>query len=295
MQKLLIALSIMTLLLTSACSELNLSKDTEKNHAVEQESPSPAEESQDTATDPAGTEETDPSEEEETSAQEPNTEGSVDEGSLFVLDAKFFNEIETVNGLPTIQNPENVVALVNKEFALPENYKPQDLVIPNVKFPFEEENEKKYLRQEAADALTQMFEDAKQEDIILYAVSGFRSYGRQTSIFNWEVQSKGEEEARRAVAFPGQSEHQTGLAMDISSESAGFGLKQSFGEMKEGEWVAENAHKYGFIIRYPEGKEEITGYKYEPWHLRYVGQELAKIIYENDLTLEEYFEKAKKI
>lgn len=298
MRKVTVMLSLCTLLATTACSGVDLGReDTDiKSEASENNTSLPSEEIED-ATGSNGEDQNAPegtvgdTDEE----QDASTGAEIENELLFSLEEHFFNQIETVDGLPTIQNPDNLLALVNKEFALPEDYKPIDLVIPDVKFSFEGENEKKYLRQEAAEALQALFEDALEQDIILYAVSGYRSYGRQTSIFNWEVQAKGEEEARRAVAFPGQSEHQTGLSMDISSASVNYDLTQRFGEMPEGQWVADNAHKHGFIIRYPEGKEEITGYKYEPWHLRYVGQELAAIIYEHELTLEEYFNKVKKI
>lgn len=124
--------------------------------------------------------------------------------------------------------------------------------------------------------------------IELAAVSGFRSYERQAAIFANAVQRKGEVEANRVSARPGQSEHQTGLAMDVSSASVGYALVEAFGETVEGKWLAQNAPKYGFIIRYPKGKEHITGYRYEPWHLRYVGVEHAMKISQRGLTLEEY-------
>ena len=97
------------------------------------------------------------------------------------------------------------------------------------------------------------------------------------------------------VANPGFSEHQTGLAMDISSLSANRDLTEEFGETIEGKWLKENAHLFGFILRYPKGKESITGYQYEPWHFRYVGEKVAPIIFSKNLTLEEYFKKVEKI
>ena len=89
---------------------------------------------------------------------------------------------------------------------------------------------------------------------------------------------------------PGQSEHQSGLAADVSSPSVNYALTESFGKTDEGIWLAQNAHKFGFIIRFPDGKESITGYLYEPWHIRYVGESVATEIYAKDLTLEEYLE-----
>ncbi|WAA09875.1 M15 family metallopeptidase [Fervidibacillus albus] len=93
-----------------------------------------------------------------------------------------------------------------------------------------------------------------------------------------------------AVAQPGTSEHQTGLTMDITAYSVNQQLVESFGQTEEGKWLENNAHQYGYILRYPKGKETITGYKYEPWHFRYVGVEAATVIFENGWTLEEFFE-----
>ena len=212
------------------------------------------------------------------------------------LEAVFFNEIAQVDGEKIIQNPENKLTLVNKVFALPEDYIPGDLVRPDVEFSFGNQDiEKSYMRQEAASALENMFADAKSQDIHLFAVSGYRSYQRQDDNFHNKVNKIGEEEAAKIVAYPGNSEHQTGLAMDISSQSANFKLTEQFGETPEGKWLMENAHRFGYILRYPKGLETITGYNYEPWHYRYVGLKAAAEIYKNQLTLEEYFNIVEKI
>jgi zinc D-Ala-D-Ala carboxypeptidase len=212
-----------------------------------------------------------------------------------VLEGVVFNEIQTVNGKEVIQNASNLFALVNKNFGLPSEYSPKDLVRPNVAFTFGNENvEKSKLRKEAAGALEMMFTEAEQSGIVLYAVSGYRSYNRQETLYIAEVQKIGEL-AVEAVATPGNSEHQTGLAMDISSRSAGLSLTEQFGETPEGKWLEKNAHKFGYILRYPKGKEQITGYMYEPWHYRYVGRKIASEIYQKGWTLEEYFELAQKI
>jgi zinc D-Ala-D-Ala carboxypeptidase len=211
------------------------------------------------------------------------------------LESKFFNQVKAVDGKQVIQNPANILALVNKEFALGE-YKPEDLVRPNVPFVFgNQELEKAYIREEAARALEQMFAAAKSQQIFLTAISGYRSYDYQQMLLNREIEQFGKEKAVMAVAPPGQSEHQSGLAMDISSKSNEFQVNIEFGQTKEGKWLAENAYKYGFILRYPEDKVDITKYQYEPWHFRYVGLEAAKVIHENDWTLEEYFQNVKKI
>ncbi|MBT2685757.1 M15 family metallopeptidase [Bacillus sp. ISL-37] len=212
------------------------------------------------------------------------------------LEAAYFNVIQDSDGKNVIQNPQNTMSLVNKIFGLPENYIPADLVRPNVPFSFGDAKlEKSLMRVEAAEALEKMFVGARNDGIELAAVSGYRSYGRQETLFDAEVNKVGEEKALQAVARPGSSEHQTGLTMDISSKTNNFNLNEQFGKTKEGVWLAHNAHKYGFILRYPKGKEDLTGYMYEPWHFRYVGIKAATEIYENEWTLEEYFENVKKI
>ncbi|MDQ0214418.1 D-alanyl-D-alanine carboxypeptidase [Oikeobacillus pervagus] len=212
------------------------------------------------------------------------------------LKAVFFNQIKEVNGKKIIANPENTLSLVNKHYFLPGEYTPTDLVRPNVRFSFGDQDiEKSYLRKQAAKALEEMFSNAKQQGVHLFAVSGYRSYDRQVAILNNEIARVGETKASQAVAPPGQSEHQTGLSMDISAESVKFNLTEDFENTTEGKWLAENAHQYGFILRYPKGKESLTGYKYEPWHFRYVGKQAAKEIYENKWTLEEYFNNVEKI
>jgi len=223
-------------------------------------------------------------------------EQSANDDNTLTLPAQYFNQILEVDGKSVIQNYENTLALVNKTYYLPDTYIPSDLVRPDVIFSFgDAEVEKALLRQEAALALEKMFQAAENENIILFAVSGYRSYKRQEEVFNAEVVKSGEEYAKSVVAIPGQSEHQTGLTMDISAESVQFDLTESFEHTAEGQWLAEHAHEYGFILRYPKGKEAITGYSFEPWHFRYVGINFAKTIYEKQLTLEEYFEIVKEI
>ncbi|PDZ07536.1 D-alanyl-D-alanine carboxypeptidase [Bacillus cereus] len=181
----------------------------------------------------------------------------------------------------------SVQAVVNKEYGLPEDYKPEDLVVPNVSFSFSGTLEKSYLRKEAAEALERLFDLAKKEGIELNAVSGFRSYDYQKNLYANNVKRKGQEHTDRFSAKPGHSEHQTGLTMDVSSKSANNELELTFANTKEGKWLKENAYRAGFIIRYPKGKESITGYAYEPWHIRYVG-DIAESIYKKKLTLEEF-------
>lgn len=205
-----------------------------------------------------------------------------------LADTVFINE----DSLPIVTNPDNLAVVVNKERGLPQDYVPANLVKPNIPFSFDGESEKKYLQKEAAEALEQLFAKAKEDGIELFGVSGYRSYQTQHAIFHYNVQTQGEEEARQFSAYPGQSEHQTGLSIDVSSRSAGLALEQLFGDTEEGQWLEEHAALFGFIIRYPEGKEHITGYAYEPWHIRYVGTVIARDIIEQDITLEEYFKSA---
>ncbi|MCU5380450.1 M15 family metallopeptidase [Bacillus cereus] len=182
---------------------------------------------------------------------------------------------------------DHIHIVVNKECGLPANYKPEDLVVPNVPFSFQGTLEKSHLREEAAEALEKLFKLANQEGIQLNAVSGFRSYDYQKKLYENNVKRKGQEHTNRFSAKPGHSEHQTGLTMDVSSKSANNELELSFAKTKEGKWLKENAHRAGFIIRYPKEKENVTGYAYEPWHIRYVG-DVAEKIYKEKLILEEY-------
>jgi LAS superfamily LD-carboxypeptidase LdcB len=138
------------------------------------------------------------------------------------------------------------------------------------------------LTAETTAAFAAMQADAAAQGLNIYISSGFRSFSSQTSIYNRYKANEGQAGADTHSARPGHSEHQSGLAFDLNS------ITQSFGSTPEGIWVAENAHLYGFIVRYPQGKESITGYIWEPWHLRYLGVDLATSLYSSGQTLEEY-------
>lgn len=201
------------------------------------------------------------------------------------------DEIVTTDaGTEVIANPYELLALVNKHHALPVDYIPEDLVTPDIPFPFTEDLPKKQMRKPAADAIEKMFAAAAKEGLELFGQSGYRSYDRQKSIFAANVNKNGEEAANKYSARPGESEHQSGLTMDVTNAAVSFDLIIEFGETPEGKWLQEHAAEYGFIIRYPKGKEEITEYQYEPWHLRYVGKKAAMEMLEKGLTLEEYVE-----
>ena len=185
------------------------------------------------------------------------------------------------------QDPTDILILVNKQNRAPAV--PVTLVKPDVTPTRESVAENIYMRPEAASALEALFEGAAEAGLTLYATSGYRSYSTQKAIFDRKAAERGEQAANRSVAKPGYSEHQTGLAMDIEGETTlGTGLTEAFGESPEGIWVAEHCHEYGFIIRYPKDKTNITGYIYEPWHIRYVGVEAATEITELGVTFEEY-------
>jgi LAS superfamily LD-carboxypeptidase LdcB len=183
---------------------------------------------------------------------------------------------------PTIGN----ILLVNKKHALPSNYVPSKLVNPNV--PSADRSKTK-MTPEAAAALEALFAQARKDNIQLTAISGYRSYARQDAIFKSNVIKYGSvTAANQFSARPGESEHQTGLAMDVSSPSVGNSLTQSYANTREGKWLKENAPKFGFILRYEKGKEYITGYQFEPWHLRYVGKDASTNIAYRNIVLEEY-------
>ena len=187
-------------------------------------------------------------------------------------------------------DPKSITVFVNKEYALEKNFVPDDLVMPKILFDTPYYEERKLMRSEAAKALEDLFNAAAKEGYILYGISGYRSYERQKKIFLNNIVTKGKNHTLKYSAVPGTSEHQTGLAIDVSTKELKFRLITRFASTKEGKWLAENAHKYGYIIRYPKDKTEITGYAYEPWHIRYVGKGLANYLYTNQLTLDEYYQ-----
>lgn len=168
----------------------------------------------------------------------------------------------TVQAIPECTYIDGIL-VVNKTYPLPSSYAPG-------------------WDTEASGPLWEMIAAAKEEGIKLWMTSGYRSYYDQQYIYNGYVKRDGKEKADTYSARPGHSEHQTGLAYDLND------LPHDFGDTPEGQWMAENCHKFGFILRYPKGKEDITGYMYEPWHIRYLGVEKATEVYESGLCLEEF-------
>lgn len=188
---------------------------------------------------------------------------------------------------PSVDKSSEYLILVNKTFGLGKDYEPDDL--KKVKSTAEDREEKyQKLRGAAAKAFNKLTAAAEKKGYTIKLTSGFRPYAYQQALYEQYIEEDGKNKAEQYSAKPGYSEHQTGLAADVSSPSVNYRLVQAFGSTEEGKWLAKNAHKYGFIIRYPENGEDITGYEYEPWHLRYVGKEAAGEIYKQKTTLEEY-------
>ena len=177
------------------------------------------------------------------------------------------------------------IRLANRQSLLEEDYVPEDLTdLTARKISYDPIQ----MRAVAADALQILFDCAEEDGIYLYAHSGYRSYRTQkTMYYNRLEKNNGKDD--KVVAYPGSSDHQTGLGIDVINK-AGIGKKftEAFGTTKEGQWLAENCWDFGFIIRYQKDKEEITQITYEPWHLRYVGVQVAQYMHEQNLSLEEF-------
>ncbi|MEZ7110469.1 M15 family metallopeptidase [Clostridioides difficile] len=177
------------------------------------------------------------------------------------------------------------ILLVNKTNGISKNYTPENITKVNIPFVEEATEEEKQMAGEPAKAVEDLVKQANSEGIQFLGSSAYRSYDTQLDTYTRRVKSQGREKADAYVAKPGYSEHQTGLCIDLTNPERWF-----VGSTKEAKWLEENAHKFGFIIRYPEGKEDITGTAYEPWHIRYVGKDAAEEIYSKGLTLEEYLQ-----
>lgn len=187
----------------------------------------------------------------------------------------------------SVDDPGSIWVVVNKRRPLnPADYGPGDLVFPDVP-----NVDRQPLRQEAATALTAMFTAGAAETGLGFQVqSAFRDYGTQVNVYNGWVDRLGQAAADLTSARPGTSEHQTGLAVDISSAPAVCPLQTCFAQTGQAAWLAANAWRFGFILRYPDGKTAITGYEFEPYHFRYVGPELAAELHATGVTtLEEFF------
>lgn len=186
--------------------------------------------------------------------------------------------------------PGSIWWVVNKTRPLPDGYVPPDLVVPDVRLRLGESSEQMQVSNTVVPALKEMFAAASAEGVSLVFGSGYRSEALQRQFYNGYVAADGQESADRLSARPGTSEHQTGLAFDATSPNGTCHLETCFEDTPEGTWLRNNAYKYGFIIRYAKGKESVTGYSYEPWHMRYVGKELSTEMKNSGVqTLEEFF------
>lgn len=187
-----------------------------------------------------------------------------------------------VDGLsitPTIiENPDDIGAVVNKFYALPDDYAPIDLVSLS-------SDSTKLLRKEAAEAYERLNQAALAQGLNIYVLSAYRTKDYQANLFNNYINQNGAEFAAVYSAVPRRSEHELGLAVDFGNT---YVLDDAFDQTAEGSWLKEHAHEYGFILRYPADRILDTQYGFEPWHYRYVGEELATYLYENNLILEDY-------
>jgi D-alanyl-D-alanine carboxypeptidase len=190
----------------------------------------------------------------------------------------------------SIDDSASLWVVVDKLRPLKAGYIPANLVTPAVALRLSSGVEEMKMRQDAGNALVEMFTAAKTAGLPMLIASGYRSEVTQKALHASYVAQKGAAAADTDSARAGYSEHQTGLAVDVGRTDHKCEVDPCFANTAEGQWVAANAYKYGFIVRYPQNKQAITGYIYEPWHIRYVGKDLAKAVYDSGQTLEEFFE-----
>ena len=186
-----------------------------------------------------------------------------------------------------IDDPNSITALVNKQRPLAKDFVPKNLVkLSSVGVPSVNDHS---MRREAADASRELYDAAGKAGHHLNFASGYRSYELQTELYTEYVDQLGQEAADATSAKPGFSEHQTGLAVDIFESNTDCILEGCFGETKPGKWLKENSWKYGFILRYENGTQDVVGYEYEPWHFRYVGKDVAAAYHESGARTYEEF------
>ncbi|MDW7739129.1 MAG: M15 family metallopeptidase [Bacillota bacterium] len=220
--------------------------------------------------------------EDESEIDVPPEEDNPEDGSP-LIDHESDNE--NLSGVKVVSDGDYLLALVTKETTLKSDYHPTDLSpIPAYMFPSRE----LYLREEALMYLTDLWNAAEADGVILKIISAYRSYSYQKSLFQSYANRYGETQANRFSARAGQSEHQLGTTVDFGGTDVD--LKAAFARTEQGQWLAENAHRFGFVLSYPEGKEEITGYIFEPWHYRYIGVGAAAEWKAYGLTLNEYLD-----
>ena len=204
-------------------------------------------------------------------------------------DDDVFDDVISVAGID-YTNPYSYLVLVNQELGLDPDFSPSDMRLLDVLDYTGYPATTMYMRERAAQGIETLFQAALDEyGLVLLARSAYRSYELQGRIYETLVEELGQEEADLWVARAGHSEHQTGLALDVSTIFPD-GIEVSFGDTFESIWLRDNAPRFGFIISFPEGREADTGFAHEPWHIRYVGVEAATEIYENNWILEDFLE-----
>ncbi len=290
MKKLLIVLLILAIALTIsmvACGSKDDSGDV-SDEPVEQ-----VDTSEEQAEEPVQVEEPEPEPEPEP-AEETKKDNMVDPSEVPVRgDEPPKGNDTSSRGIPELKDvltydDGDLLVLVNKYHGVTADYEPADMVVMDNSLTTWENIR---LKKEAYDAYLKMYKDAKAKGFNLKVCSGYRTYSGQQELFT-NALGIGEEYAHMSSAYPGRSEHHTGLADAITSSSMGWGLTQDFASYPDGEWLNEHCQEYGFILRYLKGSEDITGYKYEPWHFRYVGVDVATEIMEKGITFEEYLGEA---
>ena len=231
--------------------------------------------------DPAEEEPEEPEEPEQSSGpapeQKPNPEKNPPKSDGSDYGVEIISTLEKDDG--------NLLVLVNKEYTVGRDYYPTDMVDIDGSLST---NQNLKVKREAYDAYLAMLKDAKAEGLNFCICSAYRGFSVQENLYYNSLKSNGKAYTDKMFAYPGRSEHHTGYAIDITSASMNWGLSQNYADYPDGAWIAEHCHEYGFIIRYPKGKEDITGYMYEPWHIRYVGVDVAAEITEAGITFEEY-------
>ena len=216
----------------------------------------------------------------------PSSEPSPDESESPTPDSETTEDTSDEDVIPEdVDSPDSITVIVNKLRGLPSDYAPDDLV--ELETNAAEGTHR--LREEAAEATEALFAAAAEDGIDLTVISSYRSYAYQQELYDNYVSQYGSEHTNEMSARPGHSEHQTGLALDVDTPGGEHSLSTSFGDTEAGQWVADHAHEYGFVIRYPQDQDDITGFSYEPWHLRYFGEQFATQIAEHSGVAEEEF------
>ena len=208
-----------------------------------------------------------------------NTDVTVKEAVSLVnvnRDRDFYEKMEKTD------TSKGDLMLVNKYYKLTKDFKPKNIVPISNQFSYEG-NE---ISKQVYEKYRSMWNDAKEEGLLLIVNSSYRDYEVQDAVWKEYAEVHGEEWADNKAARAGSSEHETGLALDIITNNV---VMNEFENTDEFKWLQKNAYKYGFILRYPKNKENITGYEYESWHYRYVGEKVAKEIHDMDITFDEYY------